>query len=216
MFFSHSFRGQINHQWSTGKTLEIRNPRKTTHTVMMIVYTSHKSWLLSRRESKSVISQVSWLMTCCEKRCLYLQFSSKVYRFLVLICVYSLPPVESLHTIIVWRATEKKEASVVKIRSILWKNVRGVSRATEKKEASVVKIRSILWKNVRGVWRATEKKEASVVKIRSILWKNVRVCHSRWSVSKNSWTDLMPVGGIGSPAMTRSTSFVRAEVLYYR
>ncbi len=71
-------------------------------------------------------------------------------------------------------ATEKKEASVVKIRSILWKKVRGVSWATEKKEASVVKIRSILWKKFRGVWRATEKNGASVVKVRSILWKKVR------------------------------------------
>ena len=78
---------------------------------------------------------------------------------------------ESLHAIIVSRATEKKEASVVKIRSILWKKVRGVSRATEKKWRTLDNTRSILWKKVRGVSQPIEMSEShSIISVTNIRW----------------------------------------------
>ncbi len=98
------------------------------------------------------------------------------------------------------RATEKIGASVVKVRNILWKTVRGVWRSTEKNGASVMKVRNIFHKmlrtfTVRGVWRATEKNGASVVKVRNILWNNLGCVTTDRSVSKKLWNRIEPVGG---------------------
>ena len=82
---------------------------------------------------------------------------------------YPLPRLEESYTaVIVSRPSDKNEASVVKIRGIFFKKVRGLSRPSDKNETSVGKIRGIFFKKVRGLSRPRDKNETSVVKIRGI------------------------------------------------